>query len=189
MDLEYRGGRSRADADWANHDAVIYGKGAPELIGEVWISREYDPDTGLPRRHRLYDHGFSRGYSERMAELLQSEGIPKWSMKSYLVPDNELVSMLGAKGFEKVEEFPCELNDNIVLMRRGTLKRWGSESTSLDDSLSIVTPETTVGTGSEDVAYVARFEKYPKLFFVRSRNKWVGAFHESGRLLSSASRQ
>jgi len=136
-------------------------------------------------------------------------------MKSYLVPGDELVSMLDAKTFEKVEKFPHELNENIVLMRRGTLKRWGSEITNGGDSLSIATPYVMMGVGSgaaaavktdaggitapgismvgsgseEDAAYVARFEKYPKLFFVRSGNKWVGAFHESGRLLSSASRQ
>lgn len=213
-DWEYNRGRSRADEDWANHDAVIYGDGAPECVGEVCMRREYDPETGLPRRHRPYDHGFSRGYGERVAELLQSEGIPRWSMKSYFVPDDELASMLDAKTFEKVEKFPRELNENIVLMRRGTLKRWGSEMTSYGDSLSIATPYVMMGVGSGsggavktdkggivapgiamvgvgaggDAAYVARFEKYPKLFFVRSGSKWVGAFHESGRMLASVSR-
>ena len=38
-------------------------------------------------------------------------------MKSYLVPDNELVLMLEAKDFEKVEKFPRKLNENIVLAR------------------------------------------------------------------------
>jgi hypothetical protein len=82
--MEYDRDRSRADEDWANHDAVSYGDSAPENVGEVWMGREYDPETGLRRRYRKYDHGFSQGYSERLAELIRSEGISKWSMKPYL---------------------------------------------------------------------------------------------------------
>ncbi|HWL10486.1 MAG TPA: hypothetical protein VNQ76_18925 [Planctomicrobium sp.] len=110
-------------------------------------------------------------------------------MKRYLVDDDELISLLDSHNFQEVTSFPYEINDNMILFRRGTISRWGGSMSSGSDSLSIATPNRLQGIGTEvEPAFIWRTEKYQELIFIRSGKRWVGAYHESGELLSSASR-
>ena len=151
---------------------------------------EFDVATGLEYRRKWPASRFSRAYNERVSGLLQSQGIPEWSMKRYLVPDEALVSLLDSEEFEEVKTFPYEVNDNIILFRRGTITRWGGSAGNNSDALAITTRGGGVtGIGDRiEPAYVLRKPEYPGVIFIRSGTSWIGAYHESGKLLSSASR-
>jgi WD40 repeat protein len=126
----------------------------------------------------------------RVRELLDERGIPDWSMKEHLVPDEQLLKMLDSGEMQEVTQFPFEVNDNIILFRRGTISRWGGTMSSSSDSLSIALKSgDLMGIGNDAVqVYLTRLESFPKIIFIRNGNTWIGAFHESGILLSSAAR-
>lgn len=173
-------GRTQAEADWMAEDAGVYEK--EESPGR--IRHEYDPATGLPYRDQWRDTRFSEAYNERVHELIREKGVPPWSMKNFLVPDEELVSLFDADDFEAVTKFPHKVNDNLVLNRG----KPGEEPTE-EDPLSIgarVSGVISVGGGAP--AAVGRRADRPGVIFIRNGKGWIGAFHESGRLLSSASR-
>jgi hypothetical protein len=184
-DLQNRG-RNQAEDDWAHGRAVIYSDQHPDT-GPVM--HNFDPATGLKYKHKWPESEFSKAYNHRVAEFL-AQGIPSWSMQAQLVPDDELLKMLDSSEMTEVKEFPHEVNENIVLFRRGTLSRWGGTMSSQSDSLSIgVKPGGLIGVGGEaEPAYVGRSIEYPNVIFIRSGRSWIGAFHESGEQLSSASR-
>jgi hypothetical protein len=100
--------------------------------------------------------------------------------------------MFNSPDMEEVTTFPFDVNENITLFRRGSVSRWGGTSSSSNDSLSITMKEGGLwGVGSDaesELAYVGRLAQYPEVIFIRSGTRWVGAVHESGRVLSSASR-
>jgi hypothetical protein len=180
-------GRTQAERDWDAGQAVIYTEDPTEANG-VW--HEFDVATGLEYRRHWPASSYSRAYDERVGELLRRDGTPEWSMKPYLVPDETLVSLLDSEEFEEVKSFPHEVNDSITLFRRGTITRWGESAGSNSDTLSITTKGGGVtGIGDKvEPAYILRKPEYPRVIFIRSGTSWIGAYHESGKRLSSASR-
>lgn len=180
-------GRMQAERDWGASQALIYIED-PAVANGVW--HEFDVATGLEYRLKWPASRFSRAYNERVGGLLQREGIPEWSIKRYLVPDETLVSLLDSEEFEEVKTFPYEVNDNIILFRRGTITRWGGSARNDSDALAIVTKVGGVtGFGDKvEPAYVLRKPEYPSVIFVRSGTSSIGAYHESGKRMSSASR-
>ena len=187
FDSQQKRGRAQAEKDWVDETVRIYVTNIPESEG---VSHEYDPATGFQYRRKWPESRYSLAYNERVRELLQERGVPVWSMKGHLVPDEVLLKVLHANALEEVTTFPHEINESIVLFRGGTIHRWNSTMSSADDSLSIAAKETgLIGIGSTaEPAYVVRFPEHPTVIFIRNGCSWVGAFHESGRLLSSAGR-
>jgi hypothetical protein len=182
-----RRGRSQAEDDWTHGRAVIYADQSPDA-GPVM--HNFDPATGLKYRHKWPESEFSKAYNRRVAAFLAAQGVPAWSMQAHLVPDDDLLKMLDSSEMTEVKDFPHEVNDNIVLFRRGTLSRWGGSMSSQSDSLSIgLKLGGLIGVGNEaEPAYIGRSTKFPNVIFIRNGRSWVGAFHASGEQLSTASR-
>jgi hypothetical protein len=204
-------GRTLAEEDWKT------GRAEMKVENFDWwgkITHWFDPATGLKIQCRGFMSRISLAYKERVAELLAEQGIPEWSMKKDIPADADLVAMLDSKTMEKIEVFPHQVNDNIILIRKGTFERWNTTFCNAGNFLAIATPQALVGLGiswsegvsdtnhstmrwgPEDVgsvsqnepAFIGRLLKYPRVIFIRSGANWVGAFHESGECLSSAKR-
>lgn len=164
--------RAQAELDWKTGEAKIFREDYPDT-DIVW--HEFDPTTGLEYRTKWPLGAFGRAYNEQVDGLLRGRGIPDWSMKPYLVPDDELLALLDSDNFEEVKTFPHDVNDNIVL----------SKSNS-GDSLSIAAKRSgTLGMGIGGPTYVGRAAQYPGVVFVRIGRLWIAAYLESGVLLSS----
>jgi hypothetical protein len=211
-DLRSRG-RLQAEQDWnAGRAEMRVGRG--DYFGPV--THRFDPASGLKIRDRSdpFESPFSLAYRSRVAELLAERGTPEWSMKKHIPADDDLVAMFDSRRMEKITKFPYEVNANIVLIRHGTISRWKTTFSNTSGFLAIATPQAFVGVGCDrcesserggyaaftfgdandcdrpqnEPVFVGRLPKYPQVIFVRSSTDWIGAFHESGKLLSSADR-
>lgn len=185
-DLRQRG-RTQAEQDWQAHRAEI---SFDDFHQTGTVTYNYDPETGLKIRHRFNQSQYAEAYKKRVGELLNQHGIPDWSMKDHVVADDDLIGMLDSDEMDKIEEFPHDVNDNITLMRRGSVTRWGGTTSSTGDGLTVLAKHGgSIGVGSEvEPAFVGRLAKFPEVIFVRSGRSWLGAFHDSGRFLCSAYR-
>jgi hypothetical protein len=185
-------GRQRADADWAGHTARIISPDGPDSfcqMGNLLFETEWDSATGLRLQHDMRD-GYEPGYNARVAELLRLHGLPDWSMKNRMVSDADMAAMLTSADMKPVTTFPRELTPDVVLMRRGTLNRWGGSMTNDSDGLCI---ETSKWDGYDDgdndgPAYIGRLDKYPGVVFVRCGSAWVAACTDDGWILSHVSK-
>ncbi len=175
----------RADAEWKTN-AFIYRDYEFDERGDCTVHYEFDPDTGLQFKHRMADLGFADRYNARINELISLHGIPKYSIKSIIPKPDDLIQLLASTEMESVDTFPVDLTENIHLMRRGTLSRWGGTSTSPSDSLSIVTPHTLMGVG--DGVLPVHYKITDQIIYIRNGPDWVGAFLPDGRMIMSASR-
>ncbi len=190
-ELAHRG-RTQAEKDWNDQCAQVYVDWSDpfKYAGDSTLINEYDRTTGLKKSHRHRETQYVEAYNERIAELLREHGIPDWSMKDHLVDASDLIGMLDSAEMDPIEQFPYEINENIILFRRGTISRWGGTMSSSDDGLSIGTKASLVGVGNDKKPVsIGRLVKYPDVVFIRNGDDWVGAFHESGRELSSATRR
>jgi hypothetical protein len=184
-------GRAAAERDWVEQRAEVYSPDFNErTVDGVRLVTYYDRDSGLRLHVFPTFFGYGEAYNQRINELLAEQGIPPWSMKSYLVDDKDLIAMLDSEQLEEIRDFPCELSTGIVLVRSGTFSRWGETMSSFGDSLSVATQHSGfLGVGTEvRPIYVGRNPKYPHLVFVRYGRTWLGAFHEEGWNLNEASR-
>lgn len=204
-------GRTQAEKEWNAGRAEMY-VAFPDFSGDV--QHRFDPVTGLKIRERGYMSEYSLAYQARVAELLAKHGIPEWSMKKYIPADVDLVAMFDSKKMEKIKAFPHNVNENIILTRQGTVTRWNTTFSNISGFLAIATPQAFTGVGAarsdysrvdgrvtfafgggdnsygpqNEPVFVGRLPKYPQVIFVRSGTDWIGAFHQSGELLSSADR-
>jgi len=176
----------RAEDDWKTN-ALTYRDYEFEEIGDYTVEYEFDPETGLKFQHRMADLGFADRYNARIRELLLLHGIPKYSIKTIMPKPDDLVQLLDSTEMDPVDTFPVDLTENIHLMRRGTLSRWGGTSSSDSDSLSIVTPHTLRGVG--DGVLPVHYKITDKIIYIRNGPDWVGAFLPDGRMIMSASRK
>jgi hypothetical protein len=212
-DLRHRG-RTQAELDW---NAVRAEMVVEHMDWSNDVTHRFDPATGLKIHQRGYLSEYSLAYQARVAALLAERGIPEWSMKKYLPADDDLIAMLISAQMERVYSFPHDANDNIVLIRGGTVTRWNTTFSNMSDYLAIATPQGLIDIGTSwgqwspstehshvrlscggdnntgvtpnAPVFVGRMSKYPEVVFVRSGTDWVGAFYENGELLSSASRK
>jgi hypothetical protein len=187
--MDVHEGRSRADALWADHSAYVLSnyRRAPQQIGNYEIYRYFDPDSGLWLRSEMHME-YERGYVARIQELLSAHGVPSWSHKQQLVSDADLLGMLDAKDMTPVTKYPYDLSPNVVLMRGGTLYRWGGSFSSGSNGLEV---ETQFGGNLGDLNYfgdatVGRLAKYPGVIFVRGGDQWIAAVSEDGWILNAA---
>lgn len=184
--LERSRGAARAIEDWEARRAVLYGN-ADSLASTPVVEYRYDPKTGLRHEPRLHDFGFRDAYNAKIAELIATEGIPKWSMRRHVPTEKKLLEMLDSTTMMGIEQFPYDLTPGIVLFRKGEIHRWGSSMSSGDDSLSIGT-ETAGLIGVGSTAMPVHVAKEGEVVFIRNGQDWVGAFHRSGVYLGAASR-
>jgi hypothetical protein len=170
--------RTQAEEEWNAGVAGLYEQPSVDRV-----EHQYDPATGLKYRDQWHETRFSKAYNRRVRQLLAEQGVPEWSMKKYLVPDNELLALLDADDFETVITFPHKVNANIVLIRGGE----GEAGSTEKEALLVAAKESgVIRTRGDGVASVGRRPENPGVIFIRNGRKWIGAFHESGRLLSSA---
>lgn len=175
----------RAREDWKTN-AYIYRDFELNEGSGATVEFNFDPETGLQLKRRISNSGFAEQYNACIAELIRQNGLPKYSIKSLMPKPNELVQWLDSNEMEPVVSFPIDLTENIHLMRRGTLTRWGGTSTSGSDSLSIVTPHSLMGVG--DGVMPVHIKVTENVIYIRNGSSWVGAFLPDGRMIMSASR-
>lgn len=183
-------GRREADRDWKAGNALLYGE-KYFASDHASVQHEFDETTGLRVHASWFERmDFESAYNTRISELIESRGTPDWSMKSHIVPDDALIAALDADDLQEVTKFPHDVNDNIVLFRRGTVSSLGYTMSSTSDSLSIATRKSGLIATDNDVepAFVGRIPGRHAVILIRSGRTWIGAFHESGMLLSSAQR-
>ena len=192
-DLQQRG-RSHAEQDWRSRRADIYvgdfNTRAYQQVERTMLTHNYDRATGLEIRPQHGRSQYEDAYNRRIRELLNQHGVPEWSMKDHIVSDDDLINMLDSEEMNEIGVFPYDVNANITLMRRGPVTRWGVTSSKSRDDLSVLTRHHGSAGGGLDVApvHVGQLSKYPEVVFVRNGRSWIGAFHDSGRFLSSADR-
>jgi hypothetical protein len=174
-----------AEDDWGTN-AVIYRDYEFDEIGDCTVQYEFDPETGLQFKHRMADLGFADRYNARIDELLHLHGIPAYSIKSIMPKPEDLVQLLDSSEMDPVDTFSVDLTENIHLMRRGSLTRWGGTSTSGSESLAIVTPHGLMGVG--DGVLPVHSKITDEIIYIRNGSDWVGAFLLDGRMIMSASR-
>lgn len=181
VDRPQRIGRSQADADWANHDAVIYGPDFASFrtLGPYEITRWYDDQTGL--KYRAWrNQWIDKAYSKRIDELIRDYGVPSWSAKAGIPGDSELIAMLQST-MTPVAEFPYAVSPIIVLQSHA---RDGKRSLTVEvrnarnGNVSIDIPDTCDGV------YVARDSNRPSTVFVRRGRTWGCAINENGYVLA-----
>lgn len=175
----------RANEDWQTN-ALIYRDEHFVEIGNCTIQYEFDPETGLQLKHQRPDLGFADRYNTRIGELIKVQGIPSYSIKSIMPNPDELIGYMSSTEMNFVETFPIDLTENIHLMRRGSLAKWGIISTNNSDSLSIVTPHSVMGVGSGVMPVHTKIAR--DIIYIRNGPNWVGAFLLDGRMIMSASR-
>ena len=135
----------------------------------------------------MSDMGFRDAYNVRIAELIKLHGLPDWSLKEHIPSADDVAALLDSKDLVEISSFPHELTPSIVLMRRGTITRWGSTSSSVSDSLSIVTERSgMIGVG--DGVHAVHVRITDPIVVVRNGKTWVAVFHKDGRMIASASR-
>lgn len=187
IDSERARGASLADEQWASGDAVVFHGHDDISMGDAYVEFHVDPDTGLTRRHQMSDMGFRDAYNARIAKLIKLHGVPDWSIKEHIPSAEDVVALLDAKDLVEITSFPYELTPSIVLMRRGTITRWGSTSSSGSDSLSIVTERGgMIGVG--DGVHPVHVRITDPIVVIRNGKTWVAVFHRDGRMIASASR-
>ena len=175
----------RAETDWKTN-ALIYRDHESAPIDGCTVQYCFDPDTGLELGRPKSDLGFADKYNARINELISQHGIPTYSIKSIIPKPEDLIPLLDSDELDPVDAFPADLTDNIHLMRRGTLSRWGGTSSSSSDSLSIVTPHILMAVDNGVLPVHSKVTD--KIVYIRNGPNWVGAFLRDGRMIMSASR-
>jgi hypothetical protein len=175
----------RANNDWRTN-ALIFRDDQFIKIGSCTVQYDFDPETGLQLEHRRPDLGSADRYNARISELIELHGIPSYSIKSIMPHPEDLIRLLDSTEMSLVESFPFDLTENIHLMRRGTLTRWGGTSTSESYSLSIATPHSLMGDGGGVMPVHTKITK--DVIYIRNGSNWIGAFLPDGRMIMSASR-
>ena len=182
---EFSNANERAELDWKTN-AYVYHEFDFRQIDDATIQYEFDPETGLEYKPKMADLGFADTYNRRIEQLIAQNGLPEYSIKSIIPEPDELIGMLDSTAMNPIDSFPVDLNENIHLMRRGTLSRWGGTSTSTSDSLSIATKNGLYGIG--DGVLPVHVKTTEHLIYIRNGSAWVGAFLPDGRMVVSASR-
>jgi hypothetical protein len=183
------GGRSRASIDWAGHQAVIYRKDWPadESIGDIRIEIHVDRATGL-LLHSNFHHGFENSYNQEIARLLAQRGVPPWGEPAIPAAE-QLVKMLDATGFTAVTTFPATITPNIILMRGGTLNKWGGTMSSGSTDLTVATPNGLFGVGGNSgSAFTYQNPAFPNVIFVREGQGELAVFDSRGEMLATVSK-
>ena len=176
----------RANLDWKTN-AVVYRDNEIEQIGDVAIHYDFDPETGLEyQQHRRWDLGFANRYNARINQLIELHGLPQYSIKHVLPNPHEVAQLLDAIDLDVVDSFPLDLSENIHLMRRGFLSRWGRVATNNSDSLSIVTSHMQMSTGHKVLP--VHYKITDDVIYIRNGPNWVGVFLHDGRMIMAASR-
>lgn len=178
---------AKANADWADGQAVIY-RDRSERGAENMVDYEVDLETGFEIEYGIDHLGFRAAYNQRIAQLVAERGLPAWSIKRFIPSEAKLRAMLDSTEMVEVTSFPYDVTANIALMRRGTLTRWGSTMSSGGDELSIVTkPGTIKGVGAGTAPVHVKLDG--EVIYVRNGSDWLGAFHQNGTFLGSATRE
>ncbi len=175
----------RAEQEWG-HGACLFGNYAIEQIGDVTVEFAFDPTTGLQISHKMADLGFSDAYNQRIQQLVELNGLPRYSIKSIIPVPADLIQLLDSTEMVAVNSLPTDLNENIHLMRRGTFSRWGRTITIMSDSLSVVTRHGTFGVG--EGVFPVYVKVTDEIVYVRNGSNWIGAFLPDGSMIASASR-
>ncbi len=210
--------RDRAREDWREHSAGVFSRDRCfRTIGGVELCDAYDATTGLRLQWRGAFFGYDDAYNAEIFKQISVEGIPEWSMKPHLVGDDELIKMLDSTEMTAVVGYPADISPSVTVFD-GTISRWGATYSSDglaiaakhegliglgSTSVSAHEPANAEGFGglrvvgfgfrpdeqSDHVVFVGRNADYPKVVFIRNGRRWIGAFHEDGWLLKSATRR
>ena len=187
IDSERVRGESLADEQWASGGAVVFHEHDDITASDAYVRFHVDPDTGLTRRHQMSDMGFRDAYNARIAELIKIHGLPDWSLKEHTPSAEDVAALLDSKDLIEITSFPHELTPSIVLMRRGTITRWGSTFSSGSDSLSIATERSgIIGVGNG--VHPVHVRITDPIVVIRNGKTWVAVFHKNSRMIASASR-
>ena len=174
-----------ADSAWET-DAFIFGEFPYESIGDVNVEYYFDARTGLEYRHQFLDGEYVDRYNARIRQLVELRGIPHYSIKDAIPDPNDVALLLDANDLVAVENLPMDVTENIHLMCRGYLTRWGKTIVNSGAPLSIVTPHTQ--TGRRGSVQSVHYKITEHVVYVRTGSNWVGVYLHDGRMIMSASR-
>jgi hypothetical protein len=185
-------GRQWAERNWSGHEAQVLVHcgtlGVSREENDLWITDYFDESNGLAYGNDMH-WGYETAYNQRVRELIQIHGVPEWSQMRHKVNDADLILMMSAKDMKEVTSFPFEVTPEIVLMRRGTITRWGGTMTLGSDGLTILSQHGGCGTSEpKDPVFVGRLDRYPGVVFIRSGQTFVAACTEDGWILKTASK-
>jgi hypothetical protein len=182
-----------ADEGWQKGYAFHYGEysGQRAQLDGRTVEHFVDPETGLAVVTRFWPLwslvDYRRIYNDRLRELIAEHGLPHWSLKTHVVVDEDLVSMFNSSDLPEIKTFPHRVTADVEVREHdGTFDiemRRPDEFDMTDTSDAEYWFRRTEGT-----LFIGRHAKYPQVVFLRRGKDWVGAFHESGILLSAAYR-
>jgi len=186
--MEARAGQGAAERDWRHERAVVFvfsPNGITYRRGRYFFQPNYDSRTGLKvtyRSPRRSDE-FFKAYNQRVQELITAHGLPPWSVKEYLLPEDELIALLETRTMDQVSEFPQTLGPGLVLRKGGTFSRWDYTSSVPEDAVQVEARHGgSIGISDSWLPlYVCRLGKDSKIVVIRGNQNWLGVFHEDGR--------
>jgi hypothetical protein len=187
---DFSAGEAKADMDWADHSAYILSVLWTRFrsSGDYDLYDYFDPESGLPLRP-VMGHEYEAGYMARVERLLSTQGVPPWSHKQQFVSDADILNIFKAKDLTPVTTYPCDLSPCAVLIRGGSVNRWGG--TFISGSSELCVDTQFGGNFGQDYygdAATGRLAKYPGVIFVRGGDEWIAAISEDGWLLKTASK-
>ncbi len=127
-----------------------------------------------------------------ISRLTKSHGVPRWSLKSRFVSDEDIISVLTNTEFKKVTSYPCNLSHPILFFfAGGGTTPWGQIVGGNSKYLSVMSrnqdylPMPEMGE-ENNPAFVGQLSKYPGVYFVRC-GKSVVACTSDGWVMQYAS--
>ncbi len=111
---------------WAARSTNIRGSALPRYlaVSGLDVTEYFDPHTGLslepftplwtffrPKERQRYNHAFQ----QELERLIQRHGLPKWSVKPYLIPSARLAVLFRTRPAKLIAHFPFRINGNITM--------------------------------------------------------------------------
>jgi hypothetical protein len=157
----------------------------------------FDPETGFGKgiarwkfpwdtRYIVYTDErsakiYMNTYTEQMARLIESHGVPASSKKPHMMPPDVMITLLDSDKLVRVDKFPFQICRTVSLLEHTT--REGTAVVLMEDKKHN-RYENLVGYPGERI-YVGRLPEYPKTFVIRVDNNQVDSYFEDGMRMCS----
>jgi hypothetical protein len=183
-------GQDAAEREWLAGEPSIYIRCDPVEVKGALVEYEIDRETGLWFRLSFKDSEFAKSYNARMMELLCQDQDKLRALKESIPTPERMVELLDSPELSEITDFPHEITPSIIVLRQGTISRWGATVSSSSDHLSIaLEPGGLMGIGGGILPIFVGVDQPTDGFVtIRNGNSWVGVFQRDGRMVASASR-
>jgi len=111
---------------WAARSTSVRDDAQPKYltISGLAVTEYFDPHTGMslepftplwtffrPKERQRYNDAFE----QELERLIQQHGLPKWSVKHYLIPSASLAVIFRTRPAKVIAHFPFRINGNITM--------------------------------------------------------------------------